>query len=72
MLLLVVRQHLSEFPLFGLLDLGLLPVEQRLLLDLFLLMRDLLRHLLLDRRLLRLLLRDLVFHKLALFINFLD
>jgi hypothetical protein len=68
---LVVGEDLVQLPLLGLLDLGLLAVDEGLLSDLLLLVRNFLGHLLLDGRLLRLLLRDLVSHKLALLVDLL-
>jgi hypothetical protein len=72
MLLLVVCEDLLELLFFLLFDLGLLTIDHCLLLNLFLLMRDLLRHFILDGCLLGLLLDDLIIHELALFINFLN
>lgn len=72
MLLFVVSEDLLQLFLFTLLDLGLLDVQDDLLLDLFLLRGDLLGHLILDGVLLRLLLRYLLVHQLALLIDLLD
>jgi len=72
MLLLVVSEDPLQLLLLPLLYLGLLAIYDDLLAYLLLLLHDLLRHILLYRRLLLLLLDDLIVHQLALLVDLLD